>query len=524
MKRIVSLVLGVGLLLSLLGGIAYAEEKTYAEPITLTWAQAGVNEGVDLTGDAYGQYWLNKFNVTLDVIPMTFDAWEERLRIWINSGDMPDVANFSAYQYGELVDYVDQELIYRLPDGWQDRWTNVSAAQSYVPAASAIADNLDGTYLLLRPVFSIHKPAEKLSYHTLLYMRKDWMEAVGAELKDTYTIDEITEIARLIKENDPGALGGNLLPMCIETTNMGNVLPKNIFTHSVNNPYYRGEEGRYTWGPADPLTLEGLKIYQMWYKEGLLDPEFYTLEKSFGDQYRFYYEGNVGIITADGMAGRMKLFYTELENIELDPEASLHIAQLVGNDGKYHQNEQSNYWASIIFSPTISDAKFERAMDMIDFSASLEGQELINMGFKDADWTVDESGDYVNLLPDQGFTGLDKKYPSTQSLWGGMLCLGDDFAFVSPSNPKEFRDLVAKFYALRDELGQDPATFLDIDWDIAFYSSPVMSQATMTLADEYAQLVLMDGDLEANWNNWVNEKMRVVQPVLDELNEKFPPK
>lgn len=33
------------------------------------------------------------------------------------------------------------------------------------------------------------------------------------------------------------------------------------------------------------------------------------------------------------------------------------------------------------------------------------------------------------------------------------------------------------------------------------------------------QLILKDGELEDNWNTWVEEKMAVVQPVLDQLNK-----
>lgn len=522
MRRFLTLLLAIAIMLLLANGFAADGDTSYDEHLTITWAHAGI-EDVEMN-DAFSDYWFNRFNVTIKVIPMTYDSWEERLRIWINSGDMPDVANYSAYQYTETVDYAEQELIYRLPDGWQDRWTNVAQTQACVPSAAIVEENLGGTYLLFRPVFSIHKPVEKLSYHPLLYMRKDWMNAVGCEIKDTYTIDEITELARLIKENDPGALGSNLVPICIETTNMGGVLPVNIFTHSIEWPYYRGEDGLYTWGPADERTLEGLRIYKQWYDDGLLDPEFYTLEMSFGDQYRFYYEGNVGITIGDGIADMMKWFGEALGDIGLDPEESLHYAQLIGNDGLLHQAEQTNYWGSVIFSPNIGQAKFERAMDILDYSATLEGQEFINMGFKDIDWTIDENGDYVDLLADQGFEWVEDKYPSAASLWWTMLCLGDDFATVSPMTEKKFRDDSIKFYKLRDELGQDNSTFLDMNWEIAFYSSPALSQASMSLSSEYARLILMDGDIEENWRNWVNEKMMVVQPVLDELNSTFPAK
>jgi putative aldouronate transport system substrate-binding protein len=353
-----------------------------------------------------------------------------------------------------------------------------------------------------------------------MYMRKDWMQAVGAELKDVYTIDELIEIARLFKEKDPGNLGADLLPMSIEATNMGQLLPQQIYTRSIREVFYKGGDGKYHWGPADEQTLEGLRLYKQIYDEGLLDPEFYTLEKSFGDQYKFYYEGNVGMVTADGMAGRMTLFEDNLrDSLELNYDDVVHLAQMVGNDGKYHQAEQSNYWASVIFSPTIEDKVFERSMDMIDLQASPEGQRLVNMGFEGIDWEYDADGGYVNLLEDG--QSLSKKYPSANGVFGASLCLGDNFAFESPASKKEYRDAVAHFYQLRDQLGQDNSTFVDIDYDVYFYSSPARNQATMVLADEYAQLILMPGDLETNWRNWVNDKMLIIQPVLDELNEAF---
>ena len=41
-----------------------------------------------------------------------------------------------------------------------------------------------------------------------------------------------------------------------------------------------------------------------------------------------------------------------------------------------------NFYGSIIFSPTITDEEFERAMDILDFCCTEEGQEIINMGFE----------------------------------------------------------------------------------------------------------------------------------------------
>ena len=127
----------------------------------------------------------------------------------------------------------------------------------------------------------------------------------------------------------------------------------------------------------------------------------------------------------------------------------------------------------------------------------------------------------ISLLPNE-ITGnassiLGSKYPTADVFFGGVI-LGDDFQFVTPNYTKETRDTISHFYQLRDELC-DETTLLPREYDYEFYSSRTKTQANMDLSEEYAQLILKDGDLETNWRNWVNEKMQLVQPLLDELNE-----
>ena len=143
-----------------------ASDGTYDEHLTLSWLQAGIKSGADYSADDWGRFWLDKFNVDLDIIAVTMDTsdWDERLRIWINSGDMPDVAN-AQFEFGELANYANQEAIYRLPDDWKERWPNVAKTQENVPAAAMAEEQLGGTYFLYRPVFSLNRPSERLSYH-----------------------------------------------------------------------------------------------------------------------------------------------------------------------------------------------------------------------------------------------------------------------------------------------------------------------------------------------------------------------
>lgn len=502
------------------------EEGTYDTHVDLSWYKEGITgHEINYDGDALGQFWQDKFNVTIDLTAATMDDsdWNERLRIWINSGDMPDVAHWG-FNYGELADYAAQDAVYRFPDDWKERWPNVAKTQSYVPGAAVAEEKLGGTYVLFRTIFANHRPSERLSYHALLYMRKDWMEACGVEIKDTYSPSELEEIATKFKEMDPGNVGSQLVPISIRTYDVPKIYPGTVFPESINvgDGYYKDENGQFQWAPADERTLEGLEKYQNLYTSGLLDPEFYTLTRYEGTE-KFYIGGTAGIVLDDGMGYMIQSRMEDglQKNLGLDPDEALHIAQLVGEDGKYYYREDMNFYGAIIFSPDITDEQFERAMDILDFCCTEEGQEIINMGFEGEDWELDENGEYVSLLPNE-ITGnassiLGSKYPSADVFFGGII-LGDDFQFVTPNYTKETRDIISHFYELRDELS-DETTLLPREYDYEFYSSRAKTQANMDLSEEYAQLILKDGDLETNWKNWVDEKMQLVQPLLDELNQ-----
>lgn len=499
------------------------EEGTYDTHVDLSWYKEGITgHEINYDGDAFGQFWQDKFNVTIDLTAATMDGsdWTERLRIWINSGDMPDVAHW-AFNYGELADYAAQDAVYRFPDDWKERWPNVAKTQSYVPGAAVAEEKLGGTYVLFRTIFANHRPSERLSYHALLYMRKDWMEACGVEIKETYSPSELVEIAEKFRDQDPGGLGSQLVPISIHTYDMLKLYPGTDFTPAMDG-YYKDENGQFQWAPADERTLESLKKYQNLYTSGLLDPEFYTLTRYEGTE-KFYIGGTAGIVLDDGMGYMIQSRMEDglQKNLGLDPDEVLHIAQLVGEDGKYHYREDMNFYGSIIFSPNLTDEEFERAMDILDFCSTEEGQEIINMGFEGEDWELDENGEYVSLLPNEitgnASSSLGSKYPSADVFFGGII-LGDDFQFVNPNYTKETRDIISHFYELRDELS-DETTLLPREYDYEFYSSRAKTQANMDLAGEYAQLILKEGDLETNWKNWVDEKMQLVQPFLDELNQ-----
>lgn len=459
----------------------------------------------------YHQYFMNKFNIEWDYNYVEWGSWAEKLRVWINSGDLPDVSIWD-YNYTDAENYVNQELLYRFPDDWKERWPNAAKAYEASPLNVELENRFGGTYVMLRPIFVYNAQTDPIVNQIgVIGIRKDWAQEVGFELKDAYTVEETMEYARLIKEKDPGKVGNSLIPLCYDPANALNCFVSANSNHSrLETAFYKDADGIYKWGPSEQETLDALKLYQQAYREGLMDPEFYLMNDD--DKDKFYINGTAALYHLGGVADFRQTADTEMRNnLNLNSDDVFHEAIVLGSDEKYHNIVLgSNFWSSLIFSPDISDENFERIMDMIDYTCTEEGQIVCNMGFEGVDWEY-QDGKPVSILPEDTSV-LDKYGVRIESIY----ILEDDFAVVNPAIKDAYRDRMTTLAEKKLEYGE--GEYSDIDWDQEFYVSKAKDQVQFDYAQEYANLIVQDGDLETNWNRWVEEKMPLVQTYLDELN------
>lgn len=495
------------------GGNEKDESGNYKDKLKISVAST-INLKDGQLNNEFHKFWMDKFNLEWDYNFIEWDSWAEKLRLWVSSGDLPDVAAWN-YIHGDAMNYIDQGLLYKFPDDWKERWPNVATAYKLTGLGEKLEELKGGTYLLPRPVYYENKPADPLvNQNGVIVLRKDWAQAVGFELKDAYTTSELMTFAKLVKEKDPGKVGANLVPLSFNAGDaMVNIIMPNSEHSRVESAFYKGEDGKYHWGPADPETLVGLKLMQQAYKEGLLNPEFYTWKNSEGGD-NFRVKGAAAVAGLGGLASfRQDVDKDMQKNLGVSSDDLVHTAIVLGDDGKYRNLEQANFWSALIFSPNISKEKFERVMDLLDYSTSTEGQMILNMGFEGKDWKYGDNKELVSLLPEG--TSLEDKYPSR---FEGLYLLGDDFSIINPAIKKEYRDRAVLHYQNKAKLGKEGGKLAAYDWTVQLHDSKVKNQATFTYETEYTNLILQSGDLESNWKKWVESKMSLVQPALDELN------
>lgn len=496
---------------------AKSSAGNYSNHLKISWATVQVQSGVDYNnGDDFTKQWCKKYNIEWDIIPVTFDNWADKLRVWINSGDMPDMCTWN-YIHGEAANYVDQGLVKELPSNWKTTYPNLAKAYEGSKIGPELDKRFQGTYFLTRPVFFTNKPVSTLVSHMSVYMRKDWATAVGFPLKDYYKASELMQFAKLVKQKDPGHVGAKLTGLNTLSVNMPWAFVFANSTYSqLGGDYYKDSSGKYQWGPADQDTLTGLKLYQQAYREGLINPDFYTV-KTGQDTDAFYTAGTSAMCIDAGLASVYDQYATNMKkNLNLDPNKALWRAFVIGEDGKYHCPEVINFWAAQIFSPKISDEKLSRILDMMDYSCTKEGTDTIRLGIKNKDWSLNSDGSFKCL--DTTNTNVSTKYKSIIPIYMNMFVLSDDFGLVDPTISQAYRDNTKKLYQEREKLG-DANTIPSTDWTAYFQNSSERQKVAFDYGAEYAQLILKSGDIEKNWNTWVKQKMLLVQPVLDQLDK-----
>jgi putative aldouronate transport system substrate-binding protein len=481
-------------------------------------------EGYDFTaGDALMKWYSDHFNYTHNITNVTFDNWAERVRIWVAAGELPDLAVID-YKHQDMAGWVEQDLLYKLPDNWKERWPNLASAFALTGLGPEMEQAFNGVYFLPRPRFNLNLPGAPeiirergtLPDHLMFYYNKRWMEAVGLPVKTMYTVEELLEYGRRIKAQDPGKVGNRLIPI----TGRPEWLQR-FFIETSNgyyNSFYKDKDGTYKWGPAAEATLEGLKQYYKAYSEGIINSEFYTVK--YNEDYdHFRVSGNTGGFYGEGTIYNMWLARMgwEQNGVPGDPVADIGFATVLGRDGLFHQKDLINYWQVYAFRPDIPQEKFERLMDILSFNTTETGYYQCNMGFEGIDWKREANGDLVTLATTEE-EQASNKYRALIAIL--TLPLPDDLSFQNPTVPRDIREINWQLYKERCE-NSTIDTFTPTDWKLFAYDSPVMRRVSFMYDQEYANIITnsrSEADVERNWRAWVQEKMAVVQPALDELN------
>jgi len=487
-------------------------DEKFQERIKYTATSFDVSEGEDYKSDALYKTLSEKFNIEVEYIPLSWDNWVERDRIWINSGDMPDVM-FWNFNYRGYKSYTDQGLIKQLPEDLENKYPNLSKAIERSGIAPYLKQKMEGKLYVIPHVIYMTPITEDAIDSVAVFYRQDWAKKLGKNIGYMVTIEEIAELAKAFIEEDPGENGvGNTIGITGQAGNLYWAFIKPYNTYYAN---FHKVGNEYVWGPFEESTLEGIKTFAKYFKEGIIDNDYFTIKGK--EHYDKFNAGKAGMYidgcSADNLNGNKSNFAET--NPTIDPNEAFGICAIKGPNGKYNGSEIMNYWSASIFNPNIDDKKLDRILTLYDYIATPEGQKLINLGIEGKDYT--ENGGQITITREKdefgNFKHISKIHPSVGYFYTKVV-LPDDWAINDPSIPEITRNQVITLFKEKQKI----ENLSRIDYDLTFFSAPNYDKFNINVTDAITEIILSGKDIEQAWEEWKRTVEPKVKPVLEEIN------
>ena len=281
MKKLVSLLLAVALLVSVFSTLAVAEEKVTVSLLT-TRNSTATNDIEDVW---FFKYLAQKMNVDFE-LEQTLET-DQRISLMFASDSVPDLVWGIGLSNNDVMVYGVQEGMLL---NWKDLITpelmpNTYQAMQDYPDAFTASTAPDGNIYTLPMITgsSYYANTGSFSAAIRMYINKDWMDACGITEIPT-TLDEYLEVLRTFKEKDPMGLGENNISLIgnqeKDKTFVWNALGFHGTATQAYGTSFDLKDNQLVLPCYTEEAKEFITFYNTLYNEGLISPDYFTLDQT----------------------------------------------------------------------------------------------------------------------------------------------------------------------------------------------------------------------------------------------------
>lgn len=515
MKKWVSLFLCLLMVLSTVVG-ASAEEKTYDEPVSFSMNVIYTDR---IQKDARTQWILDKFNVDIEFITCSASDRKEKARLWVASGDVPDIM-WTSYDMGEVehTQFVQSGLLQPWPS--LDNYPNIKALQDLIgePVQKSIELNGDRYYIFTEGGYLNTNQLTPLC----LYYRTDWAKEVGLLHEDhTYTWDEVMEMAIAFAQKDPGNNGaGNTIGI----TSAGSQYPQlyGLYQNAIDYTGFSKVDGAYHWRAGDADVVEAIKELKYMYDNGAIWDE--QLMAGSSDGLNKTIAGLAGICGGKWHTDQVTSLVIGLQETYPDKDVLDIISpmKVINDDGSISVEVSPGYWGELSISASIDPKALERFLEMFDWMAGEEGFLHSAIGIKDVDWKYNEAGEIEMLWPKDENGYYVSPYQPNAHRFVSLPRLHEGWGLQSPAANGAAKVLGNRMNDWIQEY--DNLKLLETDWDLSVLTPDVAPLYTglvlsPTVDEKIQELILSSTaeTIEADYMAWVESVKDQIAPVEEEL-------
>ncbi|HHV59158.1 MAG TPA: extracellular solute-binding protein [Clostridiaceae bacterium] len=466
--------------------------------------------------------WREQFKIEFNFLPVNWNDWGQKVRIWMSSGDIPDIVwiDFGTSMAQDYYSWVEAGLIRELKGTEKYQYVHEQLEKMKLDDILAV----DGKKYLW-PCTRDATIVDNISNRGFLY-RRDWAEKLGLAKDDnTYTWDEMVEFARQCIEKDPGNAGKNKIAgMGCQSWAWPSSMGIEQMTGGITgaNGYFLTANG-YEWNARAPEYLEGIKIVKQLYDSGII---WVDQPLAKGDEaVSKFLAGELAILYDNVFPDQLAWFRKAMkENIPGFEYDDIQFMKVKSPNGRFVGIKNTEYWCISVFSAEMSDAKFDRLMKAWDWMLSPEGYYTRQIGIRGIDWEFE--GDGVKYLWPYNSETQRYERPADYPLDLGRdayLSIGvtEGFGFINPNYEgcKSGKDAYDYCIFLRDN-----GVLVETDYNIALFraeNKDKYGSFARDISDKVIQIIIDSKyeDVEKEWNAFLESKKAQVDLVIKELND-----
>ncbi|MBO9606951.1 MAG: extracellular solute-binding protein [Paenibacillaceae bacterium] len=411
----------------------------------------------------------------------------DQFNLMLVSGKLPDVIDYN-WQSNYPDKAIAEGKILRLNDLIDKYAPNLSQLFKDRPYIKREVMSAEGNMY----VFPLIGDDPRLTVFCGPMLRGDWLKKLNLEVPTT--LGEWEKVLTAFRDNDPNGNGKkDEIPLLYDVSNMEYSMAF-LGAYGISYSFFQ-DGGKVKYGPSEPQYKDFLSLMNKWYKAGLIDKDYMTVDDKLKDAK---ITGNQLGATVGWLGGTLGKYMNLMKT--KDP-----VFQLVGapfpalaKGGKSIANHDPIFYG--IGAAISTSAKHpEQIAKWLDYAYGKEGHLLYNFGIEGESYTM------VNGKPK--FTDLIMKNPKGLSVSDAL----NQYTIMGSSGPFEFD---ADGYEQYNTLTEQKEA--QLNWTKADFSK-LMPTVDMT-ADEQSRFSVIFADLETYRKEMTNKFIMGAEP-LDKFDD-----
>lgn len=344
--------------------------------------------------DQFYEHLSEKFNITIESVPITWDDYMEKIQIWAASNQLPDVFSADAIGTQYYRNWIGRGLLKALPEDLSD----YPRLSSYLDMHDADAMKSEGRlYCIPR---GLYDSIRYCAHDRNVFYRWDLAREAGIN-KEPETWEEFEAMLWAVIDRDPENKGIKGLTI-VNLRHLGGLLwlysnPAATSDGSGNDFKWIREDGRYIPAVFSKNALPSLLHARKMYSDGLIDEEITMMKGS--QAYDKFSSGKAAAILVVGYGNLdtmvkpgWKSFYPDKNLMDCVKRTNY----FPSTDGVRYQSTFKTYWSESYFSSQIGEDKLERLLALYDYLLTEKAKGFYRFGVEDVDYRRD--GDELVLM------------------------------------------------------------------------------------------------------------------------------